>query len=208
MATQAFDSGYGGGDAATGDPKPSIGPQKSQLCAPYSDPNWSLEWRVDGISELCRCGCCPRRGGGCTFGEPRNKCSRAIRHGALLGRQEAVIRGREELGHAHHALPLAGGGRRRISAAIVAPTLPCIVHLSRRAAGSVERSDRGAAMWPGTLVRRVRPQCIPPSPNHQMPAERCTILPLPAPSLRTPIRLPAKCRKITRHSTSLRSLTI
>jgi len=55
-----------------------------------------------------------------------------VPHRALLVRQGAVIGEGENSATARHALPLAGRSRRRISAAIVAPTSPCIVHLSGR----------------------------------------------------------------------------
>ena len=76
---------------------------------------------MDGTSELCRCGRRPRRGGRCRLGEPRNQGSRA-RSGTARsssGRAPSSAKGGARP-------PLAGRSRRRISAAIVAPTLPCI----------------------------------------------------------------------------------
>jgi len=131
-----------------------------------------------------------------------------VPHRALLVRQGAVIDEGRNSATARHALPLAGRGRRRISAAIVAPTSPCIVHLSRRAAGSVEGSDRGAAMWRREPLSDGRGSTHSALPEPPTAGREMYYFPLPAPSLRTPIPLPAKCRKIARHSTSLRFLTI
>jgi hypothetical protein len=88
-------------------------------------------------------------------------------------------------------------------------------------AGFVQPELTHDGLWPSFFDRIAERPCgardpyptdeaqrIPPSSNHQPPAQRCTILPLPAPSLRTAIRLPAKRRKIARHSTSLRFLTV
>jgi hypothetical protein len=131
-----------------------------------------------------------------------------VPHRALLVRQGAVIDEGRNSATARHALPLAGRGRRRISAAIVAPTSPCIVHLSRRAAGSVEGSDRGAAMWRREPLSDGRGSTHSALPEPPTAGTEMYYFAPPCSVPQNPDFAPCKMHKIARRRASLRFLTI
>jgi hypothetical protein len=143
-----------------------------------------------GLRELCRCGRRPRRGGRCRLGENRNQGSRAIRHGALLGRQGAVIREGRDSATSCRTKPASNIRRHRDA------NIAVYLCLFRRAAGSVERSDRGAAMWrrvPLSDGRGSTPSALPNPPTAGTEMSYTPPCSVPQNRHSSPCKMPKNC---------------